>query len=181
MRTALRVSLFSLLAPALAALAEENPFSSHNRTMYAGIKSLLLKSAEKMPEDNYGFKPTDGVRTFGQIVGHAADAQYLFCSIALGEKNPAPKIEQGRTSKADLVAALKEAFAYCDKVYDGMTDASGTQTVKLFRQEMPKLGVLSVNNLHTTEHYGNLVVYLRMKNIVPPSSDPGFAIDPSKR
>lgn len=124
-----------------------------------------------MPEENYSFKPTDTVRSYGQIVGHVADAQYLFCSLALGEKNPAPKIEQTKTSKADLVAALKEAFAYCDKAYDGMTDASGTQTVKLFGGDAPKLGVLSVNNAHNLEHYGNLTTYMRMKNIVPPSSE----------
>jgi uncharacterized damage-inducible protein DinB len=180
MRTILRVSFLCLLVPAAAALAQENPLSFHNKFMYQGVKTLLLKSAEKMPEENYGFKPTEGVRAFGQIIGHVADAQYLFCSIALGEKNPAPKIEQTKTSKADLIAALKEAFAYCDKAYEAMTDANGTQTVKLFKQDMPKLGVLSVNSLHSTEHYGNLVVYLRMKNLVPPSSDPGFSIAPPK-
>ena len=181
MKSALRISMLCLLSPALTALAQENPLSFHNKYMYAGVKTLLLKSAEKMPEENYGFKPAEGVRSFGQILGHAADAQFLFCSIALGEKSPAPKVEQTKTSKADLIAALKEAFAYCDKAYDGMTDASAIQVVKLFRQDMPKLGVLAVNNLHSTEHYGNLVVYLRMKGIVPPSSDPGFAVEPPKK
>src|SRR5205085_4296590 len=99
------------------------------------------------------------------------DAQYLFCSKALGEANPAPKIEQTKTSKADLIAALKDAFAYCDKAYDSMTDAMGTQMVKLFDSDAPKLGVLTVNNLHNMEHYGNLVTYMRIKNIVPPTSE----------
>jgi uncharacterized damage-inducible protein DinB len=133
-----------------------------------------------MPEENYSFKPTDAVRNFGQIIGHVADAQYMFCSIALGDKNPAPKIEQTKTSKADLIAALKDAFAYCDKAYDGMTDASATQMVPLFGGDTPKLGVLTVNNVHTIEHYGNLVTYLRMKNIVPPTSEPGFMAQPKK-
>jgi uncharacterized damage-inducible protein DinB len=181
MRTILRASLICLLSPAAVTLAQDNPFSAHSRHMYLGVKTLLLRSAEKMPEENYGFKPTESVRTFGQILGHAADAQYLFCSVALGEKNPALKIEQTKTSKADLIAALKDAFAYCDKAYDGMTDASGRDTVKLFRQDMPKLGVLAVNTLHSTEHYGNLIVYLRMKNLVPPSSEPGFQVEPPKK
>src|SRR5262245_58074152 len=183
MKTTLRVSLslLCLLIPAAAAVAQDNPLSSNIRTMYHGVKTLLLKSAEKMPEESYAFKPTEGVRSFGQILGHAADAQYLFCSVALGEKSPAPKIEQTKTSKADLVAALKDAFAYCDKSYDEMTDASATQTARLFKQDMPKPGVLSVNNLHSIEHYGNLVVYLRMKNIVPPSSDPGFQVEAPKK
>jgi uncharacterized damage-inducible protein DinB len=127
-----------------------------------------------VPEENYSFKPTEVVRRFGQIAGHVADAQYIFCSVALGEKNPTPNIEKTKTSKADLIAALKDAFAYCDKAYDSMTDASATQTVKFIGGDTPKLGVLSANNLHTTEHYGNLITYMRMKNIVPPTSDPEF-------
>jgi hypothetical protein len=104
--------------------------------------------------------------------GHLADGQYMFCSIVLGEKNPAPKIEQTKTSKADLIAALKNAFAYCDKAYDGMTDASAAEMVKLFGNDTPKLGVLSVNSMHNLEHYG--------KNIVPPTSEPGFQPQPKK-
>jgi hypothetical protein len=101
-------------------------------------------------------------------------------SIVLGEENPAPKIEQGKTSKADLIAALKDAFAYCDKAYDGMTDASATQMVKLFDMDAPKLGVLTVNNMHNLEHYGKLVTYMRLKNIVPPSSEKGAQPQPKK-
>ena len=150
----------------------DNPLGTFNKHIYGHVKGVLLRSAEKMPEENYSFKPTDTVRSYGQIIGHVADAQYLFCSIALGEKNPGLKIEQSKTSKADLIAALKDAFAYCDKAYDGMTDASGTQMVKLFDMDAPKLGVLTVNNMHNLEHYGNLVTYMRLKNIVPPTSEP---------
>ena len=160
--------------------APDNPLSTFNKFAYRRVKDILLRSAEKMPEENYSFKPVDTVRSYGQIVGHVADAQYLFCSIALGEKNPALKIEQTKTSKADLIAALKDAFAYCDKAYDGMTDASATQMVKLFGNDAPKLGALTVNNMHDLEHYGNLVTYMRMKNIVPPSSEPKSAPPPKK-
>ena len=158
----------------------DNPLSTFNKYAYARVKDILLRSAEKMPEENYNSKPIDTVRSYGQIVGHVADAQYMFCSIALGEKNPAPKIEQSKTSKADLIAALKEAFAYCDKAYDGMTDASAAQMVKLFGNDAPKLGVLTVNNMHNMEHYGNLVTYMRLKNIVPPSSEPASPPQPKK-
>jgi uncharacterized damage-inducible protein DinB len=187
MRTILRALLICVLAPTAAAMAQgnpppaaaaappSNPLSAHNKTIYGGVKMILLRSAEKMPEENYSFKPTDGVRTFGQVLGHVADSQYAFCSRVLGEKNPAPKIEETKTSKGDLIAALKDAFAYCDKAYDGMTDTSGTQIVKLMGADTPKLGALSVNNVHTVEHYGNLVTYMRMKNIVPPTSDPEFS------
>jgi uncharacterized damage-inducible protein DinB len=175
MRTFLPTLLICLLASTSLASADDNPLSVHNKHVYAGLKRVLLRSAEIVPEDNYNFKPTDAVRSYGQIVGHVADAQYLFCSIVLGEKNPAPKIEQTKTSKADLIAALKDAFAYCDKAYDGMTDASAVQSAKdSFGNDTPKLGVLMINNMHTAEHYGNLVTYMRLKNIVPPTSDPAF-------
>ena len=153
---------------------QENPLSTYNKVVYAGVKGILLRSAEKMPEESYSFRPTDAVRSYGQIVGHVADAEYIFCSLVLGEKNPSPKIEQTKTSKADLIAALKDAFAYCDKAYDGMTDASATQMVTFFGGDTPRLSVLGANNMHTMEHYGNLVTYMRMKNIVPPTSEPGF-------
>jgi len=151
--------------------APANPFSAYNKIFFARMKTILVSAAEKMPEDNYNFKPTEAVRSYGQIVGHLADAQYNFCSMALGETNPGLKIEQTKTSKADLVAALNGALAYCDKAYDTMTDASGTQTVKMFGMDMPKFGVLNINNAHDMEHYGNLVTYMRLKNIVPPTSE----------
>jgi uncharacterized damage-inducible protein DinB len=179
MRRLLPGLLICVLAPA-AAFSQDNPLSTYNKTVYEGVKSILLRSAEKMPEENYSFKPTEAVRSYGQIIGHVADAQYLFCSIELGEKNPDLKIEQTKTSKADLIAALKGAFAYCDKAYDGMTDASASQMVKLFGGDTPKLGVLTVNNMHSIEHYGNLVTYMRMKNIVPPTSEPGSMPQPKK-
>ncbi len=162
------------------AAASPNPMSTFTKFAYGRVKGLLLASAEKVPEENYSFKPVDTVRSYGQIIGHLADAQYLFCSVALGENNPAPKIEQTKTSKADLIAALKEGFAYCDKAYDSMTDATGSQPVKLFGNDAPKLGVLTVNNMHNMEHYGNLVTYMRMKNIVPPSSEQQQQPQPKK-
>ncbi len=162
--------------------AQDNPLSAHNRFGYGMIKIILLRSAEKMPEESYGFRPTEAVRSYGQIVGHLADAQYTFCSAALGEKNPALalRVEKNKTSKADLVAALKDAFAYCDGAYDRMTDAAGVQTVKLMGMDTPKLFVLTGNLMHSAEHYGNLVTYMRMKNIVPPTSEPGFMPQPKK-
>lgn len=178
------VALVSLAPPTLAQfdtpktqaqpqMSQVASLITFNKFVYAGVNGILLRSAEKMPEENYTFKPTDAVRSDDQIIGQVADAQYLFCSMALGEKNPSPNIEQTKSSKSDLVAALKDAFAYCDKAYDGMTDASATQMVQMFGGDTPKLGVLNVNNLHSIEHYGNLVTYMRLKNIVPPTSEPG--------
>lgn len=192
MRTLVPTLLICLLAPAASALAGEAPASASskpaldnppvpfNKLAYGFVKANLLRSAEKMPEENYGFKPTEAVRSFGQIIGHVADSQYFFCSVARGEKNPGLKIEQTKTSKADLIAALKDSIAYCDKAFDGMTDASASEIVKLMGRDMPRRDVLTANDMHGMEHYGNLVVYLRIKNIVPPSSEPGLMPDPKK-
>jgi len=164
-----------------AGAAQANPLSTWNKLAYGRVKGVLLKSAEKMPEENYSFKPVDTVRSYGQIIGHVADAQYMFCSIALGEKNPAPDIEHTKTSKADLISALNAAFAYCDQAYDKMTDASAVQTIKLFGNDAPRLSALTVNNMHDLEHYGNIATYLRMKNIVPPSSEQQAPAPPAKK
>jgi uncharacterized damage-inducible protein DinB len=149
-----------------------NPLSAGQKMIYGYIRDIVVRSAEKMPEENYGFKPTPDVRSFGQIVGHVADAQYMFCSAVLGEKNPGLDIEKTKTTKADLVKALKDAVAYCNKAHDAMTDATATQTVKVMGGDQAKLTVLSFNNVHTIEHYGNIITYLRLKGLVPPSSEP---------
>jgi uncharacterized damage-inducible protein DinB len=133
-------------------------------------KNNLLKSAEEMPEENYSFKPVSTVRSFGELVGHVADAQYEFCSAVIGDGKQPPGIEKSKTSKADLIAALKDAFAYCDPAYNGMTDAKAGEMVKFFGHDAPKITILNFNFGHNMEHYGNMVTYLRMKGLVPPSS-----------
>ena len=165
----------AIVAFAATTSAQEpaNPLSGGQKVLYGMVSGALIGGAEKMPEENYSFKPTPEVRSFGQLVGHAASGQYLFCSIAAGEKNPmTANIEQTKTSKADLVQALKDGVAYCDKVYGAMTDAQASQIVKMFGRETAKLTVLSLNTAHSDEHYGNMVTYLRLKGIVPPTSEP---------
>jgi uncharacterized damage-inducible protein DinB len=170
------IPLFSL---SVCAMAQDNPFSGAIKAEYGIARMTITRAAVKMPEENYSFQPTPDIRTFGQLVGHVADAQYLFCSTALGEKSPATgSIEKTKTAKADLVAALKDAFAYCDKAY-GMTDATAAQAVKFFGNDTNRLGVLAFSNMHDYEHYGNMVTYMRLKNIVPPSSEPRPSAPPS--
>ena len=156
--------------PAASAPAPTDPLSGGAKAIFGITKNDLVKSAAMMSDENYAFKPTPDVRSFGQIIGHVADAQYLFCSVALGEQNPKPDIEKTKTKKADLVAALNDAFAYCDKAYNGMTDAHASEIVKFFGRDMAKLSILSFNAAHNFEHYGNLVTYMRLKGLVPPSS-----------
>src|SRR5437588_7034474 len=118
--------LLAAMAPAYGA----DPLSAGQKGLYEGVTNNIIRAAEKMPESNYSFKPSPDVRSFGQLVGHLADAQYGSCSLASGESNPMKAIEKTKTSKTDLVAALKEAVGYCNKAYSGMTDSQGGQMVK---------------------------------------------------
>ena len=157
---------------ALQAQTPANPLSSGNQFVYSMVKGNIVKAAEEMPEANYAFKPTPDVRSFGQLVGHVADAQYEFCAPVLGDPPAEPTVEKTKTSKADLVQALKDGFAYCDKAYKGMTDAHAADIVNFFGNKSPKLSILEFSNAHDDEHYGNMVTYLRLKGLVPPSSAP---------
>ena len=148
-----------------------NPITQSEKGLYSFISGAVVKAAEKMPEENYSFKPTPEVRSFGQLVGHVADANYMFCAQASGQANPMKDIEKTKTSKADLVSAIKDAVAYCNKAYDSTTDAKGSEMIKLFGFNLAKLSVFSLNTAHTDEHYGNMVTYLRLKGIVPPTSE----------
>jgi uncharacterized damage-inducible protein DinB len=109
------------------------------------VTAWIERAAEKMPEEEYAFKPDPAARSFGQILGHIADADYLFCSAALGENSPSPGIEKTKTTKAELTSALHDAFAYCSRAYDRLTDANANEIVKAFGQERDKLGVLWFN------------------------------------
>jgi uncharacterized damage-inducible protein DinB len=154
-----------------------NPITASEKGLYSFVSNAVIGAAQKMPEENYSFKPTPEVRSFGQLVGHVADAQYNFCALSLGEPNPVKGIEKTKTSKADLVAAIKDAVSYCNKAFDSMTDAKGSEMVKFMNFTMAKLTLLSLNTAHADEHYGNMVTYLRLKGIVPPTSEnpPGQA------
>ena len=115
--------------------------------------------------------PTEEVRTFGQILTHIAGAQFAFCSAAAGEASPnSVNYEETRTTKASIIDALATGFAYCDQVYASMTDAKGSEAVSVFGMEMAANGALAFNTAHNFEHYGNLVTYMRINGIVPPSS-----------
>ena len=174
---AVPVALFGQEKSQAQAAPLANPITASEKGLYSFVSGAVIAAAQKMPEENYSFKPTPDVRSFGQIVGHVADANYNFCSQTLGEANPSTGIEKTKTSKADLVAALKDAVAYCNKTFDGMTDAKGSQMTKFRNFDMAKLTLLSLNTAHTDEHYGNMVTYLRIKGIVPPTSEnpPGQA------
>lgn len=153
-----------------SAASNANPLSGAMKYAYSMSKEDVLKSAEEMPEENYSFKPVSTVRSFGQLIGHVADAQYEFCAAVIGDGKQPPGIEKSKTSKADLIQALKDAFAYCDQAYNNMTDAHAAEMTKFFGHDAPRMSILWFNISHNMEHYGNIVTYLRIKGLVPPSS-----------
>jgi uncharacterized damage-inducible protein DinB len=152
---------------------QSSPLSADIKKDYKNVKDYFMRAAERMPEADYGFRPSPDVRSFGQQVAHVADDQYNLCAPAKGETRKASytDIESRLSKKGDLLGALKEAFEYCDGAYDALTDASGAEIVKFANLDRTRFAMLNWNLWHTWEHYGNVVVYLRMKGIVPPSSD----------
>ena len=178
-------ALFSSLlavpfAAQTAAPAPPKDLSTWLRNSYAMNHKILSRSADKMPEEFYGLRPgpQQEVRTFGQVIGHLANFNYRWCSDARGEKNPMEETDFEKvTTKADLVKALNNALTYCDGAYAMLTDANSLDVVQGTRDDGSKAPVLRVSRLisnlaHNNEHYGNLVTYMRIKSILPPSSEP---------
>ncbi len=173
-RTLVIVSLLGLGLVAVShaqigAPAAAPSMSGDIKTAYNAIKNNLTLAAAKMPEADYNFQPTKEQRNFGAWVAHVADSQMTTCSRITGTQralNAASK-----TSKADLVAALKESFDACDAVYNALTDANAADVVAAGRAQRPRLTVLAGNVSHDNECYGSMAVYLRLKGIVPPSTE----------
>jgi uncharacterized damage-inducible protein DinB len=187
----MRVNKLILLLPLLAAPviaqpaaanqsnAQPNPMSTWLRDAFTRNRNTIMRLAEKMPEENYGMRPgtQTEVRTFGQQVTHLATYNFLWCSQSKGEKNPNPGSLDKLTSKADILKVLNDAFSYCDSAYSGLTDASGAEMIDITQENGRqtrnlRLGLLILNYGHNNEIYGSMVVYLRMKDIVPPASEP---------
>ena len=158
---------YDALSPSLA---------SNARTMHATIRRDLAEAAESMPAEEYGFQPTPQVRTFAQLIGHVTNATMFFCSQAGGEKPSSTTNQERVTSKAALIEALKESLALCDRVYGATTDANFNQPIEMSAGAGMKPGktvrgaILMFNVAHNNEHYGNIVVYMRLKGHVPPST-----------
>lgn len=160
------------LAPVSGWGQTANPIAASAKAQFNLVSGFLVRTAEQVPDDFYGFRPTPDVRPAGEIFGHVADAFFSMCATADGTEPPRADVEKSVTGKAAMVAALRESIAFCAKVYDGMTDQRGTETVKFYFGPTPRVSVLYFNVSHGYEHYGNLVTYMRLKHLVPPSSEP---------
>lgn len=168
-----------LLLAGTAAFAQAPPAAPQKITLseglqrsYAGIKRNLTEMSEKMPEANYTFQPSEGVRTFGQLMGHAANSQFNTCAAALGVPNPNQgNNNEEKANKAEFVKALADSFALCDKAFDALTDTSAVALVTQGRNEVARGAALAGVLAHSNEVYGNAIPYMRLKGLVPPSTE----------
>jgi len=150
-------------------------FANTAKVMHSSIRRNLAEAAEAMPAGDYSFKPAPEVRSFAQVVGHVVFANRLLCAQAKGEQTPTIENYEQLSDKAQLVKALNEALSYCDQVYNETTDANFSQPIKvgvarLGSADTTRGAALNFNVTHNNEHYGNIVVYLRLKGHVPPST-----------
>ncbi len=178
MRKYLMLSTLALVLVPATAVAQERHAEGEEHSaqgvnsikpLYEQFRGWLIASAEQMPEEQYSFQPTPEVRTFGMIIGHVANASYMFCSGARGEDNPNSADFEELASKAHLVEELKKAFAFCDGAYE-MAESKAMEETTFFGQQNTRLWVLNFNATHNAEHYGNIVTYMRINGLTPPSS-----------
>jgi uncharacterized damage-inducible protein DinB len=172
-RIALAAALVALFVPS-STLAQSNPYTDAAKAQFAGIKNNVIRTAEKVPEDLYEFKPTPDVRSLGQLLAHIADGNFGICGAGATMKPPMSGIEKstGGKGKAAIQKALAASFEFCESAWASMDNTRSGETVKTFLGLQPRFSTLQFNTSHVWEHYGNLVTYMRLKGIVPPSSEP---------
>jgi uncharacterized damage-inducible protein DinB len=168
------VLLLALALPVpLAAQAPAGATSAvaTSRGVWRMMIGYVAQAAQDMPEADYAYKPVATVRSFGELIAHIAGGQYLMCAAALGETPRAEDAFEHITGKAALVEVLTQSTAYCERAY-AQADAEMGAATTLFGQQQTRMFAVTLNTTHVGEHYGNIVTYMRMKGMVPPSSRP---------
>lgn len=132
-------------------------------------QALITAAADLMNEADYAFRPTPEIRTFGQVIAHIADLNYLLCAQVNGERPPMTGIEKANRNRDELRQALRESYAYCDGVRAALTPERGQRMVKFGNTMMSAATMLDVVTMHNLHMYGNMVVYLRLRGRVPPA------------
>jgi hypothetical protein len=144
------------------------------RSAYGGLKAELSEAADMMPESDYGFRPgaAPEMRTFGQLFAHVAESQFGTCASLQSMPNPVAgkNLERDLKTKAEFVKALADSFALCDAAFSTLTDTNALEYVKVGQGEVVKSAVLTGILAHNSEMYGIATVYLRARNLVPPST-----------
>ena len=168
LRTVLVVAAFPLVAS--SASAQSLSAAAEARALWKGNIGFVTQAAEELSDALYAYRPTPDVRSFGELFAHVAGSQKMYCAMALGEQVPGEgDVEKTAKTKAAILAALKESNTYCEKAY-ALPDAKLTASVDVFGQQHPRFYALIANASHDGEHYGNIVTYMRMNKLVPPSS-----------
>jgi uncharacterized damage-inducible protein DinB len=169
-------SLMLLLVAAAPLVAQQQQAADPDRAAVAAARSswisahtFIVRSAELMSEADFAFRPVATVRTFAQIVAHVADDEMGWCAQVLGEPVKQTQFERTLTAKADVLKAIRDAGTYCEKAY-ALTDAQAAAVTTIWNGQQTKIRGLMDNAAHDWEHYGNIVTYLRIKGMVPPSS-----------
>ena len=166
--------VFAVCAAAQAPTAGQKVgLATSLQNAYATLKGNLTQAAEKMPDADFGFKPAPDpdLRTYGQWIGHQADNQFLNCATIKSMPNPSPaQSNEKKATKAELVKALADAFAFCDGAISALTDQNALQMIKQGDGETARGAVVSALLSHGLESYGIVVVYMRAKGIAPPAA-----------
>ena len=166
--------LLSRLTGAQAPVGQKVGLVRYLQLAYAGTKNNLIAAAEKMPDGEYGFKPSQmsEARTFAAVMGHAADGMFQSCANAKRLPNPAASVEKTLSTKAEIVKALTDSIAFCDEAFANLTEESAAEYLRQGPVEVPRAAVLMGVLAHNAEMYGISTVYLRAKNLTPPASEP---------
>jgi uncharacterized damage-inducible protein DinB len=173
MKRSLLVAVLMCLAAADPRAQTTSPYIAEiKRYYYEAVKRNLSAMVEKMPEEHFTFRPVPEVRSFGESVAHVADAQARNCNLASGAGSTTLDADKKKT-KAELLAALEESFAICDAAFAALTDARANEMVKPGKSEfqLSKLSLLVSMISHSNEQHGYMAMYLRLKGIVPPSTE----------
>lgn len=168
--------------PDQATPAPGNLIDEVHQFYYSAVQRNILRAAEQFPEDNYTWQPTPEVRSWARLIGHIIDDNNGMCwAVSQAGERPvfvdmpnSPESGANKMSKADLIAGLRASIERCDKAFAALTPATMSEPSGL-RPGMTKIGALIYDTSHTNEHYGNLVTYMRLRNLVPPSSQPSGA------
>ena len=171
-------ALIVLLAAQVSAQTPRPPqtMTTFLQEQYATLKRNLMGSAEKMPAEYFSFRPTPEVRTYAELFAHTIETQFFYCNAVKGGPSPVAgkSLEKSVTDKAGVVQMVKDGFAYCDDLFANLTDEKAAAMIAMGAapntRQVAAGTRLTMVVVHGNEHYGNLVTYMRIKGIVPPSS-----------
>ncbi|MGA8273260.1 MAG: DinB family protein [Candidatus Sulfotelmatobacter sp.] len=148
-----------------------NPVSTALRDILPGRQKNTVAAVEAMPADKFSYKPSADQRTFGQLIVHMAETNYLLCSKAAAV--PAPKVEDLKEtdSKDKLVAALKASFDFCSDALAKMDDSKLAETTEVFGgKQFTRAWVGLILSGAWADHYGDAAMYLRLNGVLPPTA-----------